>query len=199
MRMRPTVVLLLIIVLISAAPAHATSIRTGSSYGMISQNSTADSTGIGTEYLVPLTPIDPKDFDLLLQISPTSSSLGQQIQITINLASPPFLTSSTSTDSFGILNCDSGGTAGNLGTVCTPTGNPSCDLSTATVSGNTITLPGACVAANETFFFDESTPLGAFAAASAVTTTAAPEPSPLALLGVSLIPLALLSRRRLLS
>jgi hypothetical protein len=198
--MRMTVVLLLIIVLISAAPAHGTSIRTGSSYGMISQTSTADSTGIGTEYLVPLTPIDPNDFDLLLQISPTSSSLGQQIQITINLAVPPFFTSSTSTDSFGILNCNSDGTAGtNLGTVCTPTGNPSCDLSAATVSGDTITLPGACVAANETFFFDESTPGGAFAAVSAVTTTAAPEPSPLALLGVSLIPLALLSRHRLLA
>jgi hypothetical protein len=202
MNLRLTVASLLGAVLIFVAPARGTSIRTGSSYGQIAATSSTAAAGIGTEYLVPLTPISPDDFDLLLQISPTSSFLNNPIQITIGLTSPPFFTSSTSTDSFGILNCnnDGSGTAGsNLGMVCTPTGNSTCDLSGATVNGNTITLPGACVTANETFFFDESTPGGAFASVTTVAATTTPEPSSLALIGISLVTLALLSRRRLLA
>ncbi len=196
MNLRLTVALLLASALIFIAPARATSIRTGSSYGQIASTSLTDASGIGTEYLVPLTPIDPNDIDLLLQISSTSSFLNNPIQITINLAGTPFV---ANTAAFGILNCGSDGTAGtNLGTVCTPASNPACDLSGVTGNGGTITLPGACIVANETFYFDEAS-TGVFAAVSPVTATAAPEPSSLALTLVSLIPIALLSRRRLLA
>jgi hypothetical protein len=178
--------------LIFASSVRATSVRTGSSYGQISSSETSD---IGTQSLVPLTPISTSYIDLLLQIGSGSPYLGDPIKVTAPLVSS-FI---SGTDPFGILGCGSDGTAGStLGTVCTPMANPTCDLSGVTYSGGSLTLPGSCIVVGETFYFDESTSgVGTFATLSPVTSTPTPEPSGLALLGIGLIPLAFLSNRRL--
>jgi hypothetical protein len=142
--------------------------------------------------LVPLTPINPDDIDLLLQISPTSPDLGDPLEVMLDLSTQSFV---TNTDNFGILNCGSTGTAGsNLGTICTPITNPTCNLAGVSDNAGTITLPGSCIIAGETFYFDEAS-AGVFADVSPLTAT--PEPSSLALLGMGLISVAFFSRRRL--
>jgi hypothetical protein len=173
------------------APAGATSIRTGSSYGNISDSATSS---IGTQYLVPLTPIDPADIDLLLQISATSPNFMDPIQVTVNLSPAAFM---PGTATFGIVACP----GANLGNVCTPASNPTCDLSGVTVKAGTITLPGSCNVANETFYFDEAlnpdNPNGVFGDISVVKPTSTPEPGSLELLALGLVSFALLSKRLL--
>jgi hypothetical protein len=192
MTARCSVMLLLGIALIFGGPARADRIRTGSSYGKIIQPQ--QSSAIGTQSLVPLRPVSEQDGDLLLQISPTSPDLGDPLKVTLVL-SPTELIPGTGT--FGILECP----GLNLGTVCTPGTNPVCDLSGVSEVSGTITLPGACDVANETFYFDEPAATGqnpftgAFAQVSPVTPTV-PEPGSLALAGVGLLSLAFLSKRR---
>lgn len=189
--MKSMVALFFGILLIGATSASANFIRTGSSYGQIASSQVE--TGIGTEYLVPLTPISSSDIDMLLQIDPASPNLNTQIQLTISLTA----SFQSGTTNFGVLNCDSNGTAGsNLGTVCTPTTNPLCDLTNVTPVGGTITIPGACIAGNETFYFDEASSTGSFAPVAPVSSVTAPEPSSVALLGIGLISLAFIRRRQ---
>jgi hypothetical protein len=196
MRLRFAASLLLLAVIFVVPNVSATSVvRSGSPYGNV--NKTESVPNIGVEYLVPLTPIDPSDNDLLLQINSTSPYLGDPLQVTLALAGTPFV----GTSNFGLLVCDSsnGGNLIGAGVCPTSTSNSGCDLSGATISGSSITLPGSCNVAGATFYFDEapsSSPEGVFASVSP-TTAAVPEPSSLALLLVSLVPLALLSRRLL--
>ena len=185
MNVRLTLGLLVGTALIFASSARATGIRSGSPYGIPSSCSTLS---IETQCLVPLTPINPSDVDLVLQISPTSSDLGDSLQVTLDLSSTSFV---TGTDAFGILNCP----GFNLGATCTPTTNPTCDLTGVTDVAGTITLPGSCDVANETLYFDLASTAGI--SVSPVTPTATPEPGSLALLGIAVIPVMLLSRRRL--
>jgi hypothetical protein len=188
MKTKRTLVALLAAALLCATAARATTIRTGSSYGMISSST---SSSLGTDYLVPLTPISPSDFDLLLQISPTSPDLGDPLQVTLDLGSS-FISGD---DPFGILACNNNGMAGtNLGAVCTPTSNPACDLTGVTDVAGSIVLPGSCDVANETFYFDLASTSGI--AVSPVTATLTPEPGSLSLLGLALFSLVIFSRRR---
>jgi|ERR1700728_77902 len=199
--------------LIFAPSSRATTIRTGSDYGQFTgcglstcTESTGD--GIGTEWIVPLSVVSSTEDDLILQISPDSPDLGDELQVTVDLASTSFLTSTNDgsdvslglnpTGLFGLIDCAQ--TTGNLddsGAPCAASavGNTTCDLSSATYSAGVLTLPGACDVAGETFFFDEAE--GAFADVSPVTTVATPEPPSMLLLGAGLITLALFSRRRL--
>ncbi len=175
------------------APVRADRIRTGSSYGMAINSQTSS---IGTQTLVPLTPLGPTEGDLVLQISPTSPDLGDAIQVKITLSSTEFV---MGTGTFGVVNCP----GFNLGSLCTPASNPTCNLSGVTYQGGSLTLPGSCDVANETFYFDEPATTddfsGTFADISAVTPTTTPEPSSLALLSAGLFSLALLSKRLLQS
>jgi hypothetical protein len=193
MNVRLAVTMLFAAVLIFVAPARADSIRHGSSYG--TPNSTTSPTSVGTEYLVPLTPTSPTDFDVVLRISSSSPFLGDPIEVTLDLSTMPFV---MGTSTFGLIDCTT--SVGNLTTPCgTSTSNGTgCNLSGVTDIGGTITLPGACDVAGMVFYFDEASTMGVFAASvTPVTAPTAPEPTSLVLLGISLIPLAFLSKRRL--
>jgi PEP-CTERM motif len=192
MNVRLLVTLLLGTALIFVAPAQANSIRTGSNYGM--PNSSTSSTSVGTQFLVPLTPISATDFDVLLQISSTSPFLGDPLQVTLDLSGTPFVIGTTA---FGLINCTT--SVGNLTTPCgsSTSNGTGCNLSGVTDVGGTITIPGSCDVAGMVFYFDEASTTGVFADVSPLTPSVAPEPSSLALIGISLISLALFSRRRL--
>jgi hypothetical protein len=192
MTARWSVSLLLGMALVFVGSARADRIRATSSYGQIGDSQTS---AIGTQSLVPLTPISDQDGDLLLQISPTSPDLGDPLEVTVTLSPTEFI---AGTGTFGILECP-GGT--NLGSVCTPASNPACDLSAVSYVGGSLTLPAACDVANETFYFDEPMSTqgpftGAFAQVTPVTSSTMPEPSSLGLLGIGLISMMFLSRRR---
>jgi PEP-CTERM motif len=184
------VAFLLGIALVLAVPARADRIRTASSYGQIINSQPS---AIGTQSLVPLTPISLQDGDLLLQISPTSPDLGKPLQVTITLSGTEFI---AGTGTFGVVDCP----GSNLGTVCTPSTNPTCDLSAVLYSGGMLTLPGTCDVANETFYFDEPMApnmfTGTFAQVTAVTSSSMPEPSAFALLGLGLLSVMAFLKRR---
>ncbi len=198
--------------LFATSAARATTIRTGSGYGLIGGAET-DSTPIaGTaEYLIchpttnnfPDCLTDPNtdeptlggSDDLLLQI--LTPMIGP-LQIVV----PNFDTTSLTagTTDFGLIDC--GATPGQLGSVCTPiTADLTCQtaLASATVTMDgtsaTITLPTACTdVANATFYFDQNAP-GGFASLPG-STTATPEPNSLMLLALGLLPVAILFKRR---
>lgn len=218
MNVRLTVALLFAAVLIFVAPARADSIRHGSSYGMLNSGSSSNPESIGTEFLIcfPNTgsslstscgdAMDAKD-DLLLQIT---SVVKGSVQISIpDLAGSTF---DTGTALFGLVTCDLGTSSSQLGSVCTPTPTSGAltpaEMACATALGSapmsmngsitTITLPASCTSLSHvTFYFDQNlvTP-NEFATLSGPG-TATPEPSSLTLLGISLISLAFLSKRRL--
>lgn len=194
MNIRMTALILIVVAVVFVAPARADRVRTGSNYGQILNSQTSS---IGTQFLVPLTPIDPAEGDLLLQVSPSSPDLNDPIQVKIAL-SPTELIANTGT--FGIVTCP----GFNLGSACTPASNAACDLSGVTYQGGMLTLPGSCNVANETFYFDEGADpngafTGTFADISAVKTMATPEPGTLELLALALVSSALLSKRLLQS
>jgi hypothetical protein len=200
MKAKFTLALLLGTLMIFASSARGTAIRATTPYGVVP--GTSDTVDLGTYWIVP--PPPGSGDDLVLQISPTSSDLGDPISVTLDLSSTSFDTNtadysgaSTSDGTFGIITCDSGGTyaGGNLNSLCTPTTNSACDLSGITDGGGvgTITLPGTCDVANETFYFDLESDSGI----SVTAVTGTPEPGSLALLGIGLIALAVLSMRRL--
>ncbi len=220
MKTKCTLAFVLAMLVSFTSTARATSVRTGSSYGQL-LGSPTQSVSIGTEYLIcyPETgasvsggcnnggTVSGED-DLLLQITSTVSG-------TVEISIPDLATSSFSTGTplFGLVTCDQGNSSGQLGSVCTPTmagtspgtfvptvADNACasDLSTAatSVSGSTttITLPTSCTGLTyATLYFDQTYP--GFASVSATAT--APEPSSFAMLGIGLIPLMFLSRRRL--
>lgn len=179
-----------------ASAARATSVRTGSNYGQPGTSQTAPD--VGTEYFVPLTPIDPEFIDLVLQISPTSPYLGDPIQVTVDLSTTSLASDGTT---FGLLMCNPGAAPqtafSNLGTICTPTTNPSCSLDGVADNAGKITLPGSCIVAGETFYFDLASATGVSVVPAPSVTT--PEPGSLALLAIALIPFAFISKRRLLA
>jgi hypothetical protein len=193
MNIKVAATLLLAAAILFVAPARADRIRSGSSYGLPGN---PQMTSIGTETLVPVPP-DMTEGDLVLQIIPSSPFLGDPIQVNVTLSSTEFV---LGTGTFGVINCPPIQTTLAL---CTPVTNPACDLSGVTPQAGTITLPGSCNVANETFYFDEPSTgttfdtIGPFAEISAVTPTTTPEPSSLALLCAGLFSLALLSRRLL--
>jgi hypothetical protein len=193
---------------VAATSARATTIRTGSNYGLLGGITTSSQDySIGDETVVCTSTTDPSstnpctEWDLLLQINnaPTNPDLGQAIQITI----PQFPTTG---GVFGILNCnvldtatglyDSG--AQSFGSLCTPNTNPAatnCDLSGVSPGQtDTFTLPAACIVAGETFFFDETSP--ELAAPSVAGSIATPEPGTLLLLVAGLFLLTFCSRQR---
>jgi hypothetical protein len=153
-------------------------------------------------------------YDLLLAI--TSDALdGDSFAVTL----PSFLASSTDGVgggfSFGVLECSlnsDGSVAGNspimVGgtTFCTATqffNSTSSSLVDTPLAGiaatcetdlqglangtDSITIPGACITKGMTFYFDETSP----------NTTVAPEPETLMLLGMGLLALMVVSKRRL--
>ena len=188
-----------------ATSAHATTIRTGSNYGVLGGiTSASQSYAIGDETVVCESTTEPSAtnpctvWSLLLQINnaPTDPDLDEAIELTLP----------DNDGVLGILNCnvfdsstdtyDSGSQS--FGSLCTPNTNPTnsnCDLTGITpTSGGTIMLPATCIVAGETFFFDETT--DSLAAPSAVGSVTTPEPSSLVMLAFGLIPLAALFRRR---
>jgi hypothetical protein len=207
MKIKLTSVLVLGALAMFASTARATSIRTGSSYGQLSNiTSSTQPFPIGDETVVCESTTSPSptnlctEWSLLLQINdaPTNPDLNQAIQLTLP----------GNEGVFGVLNCnvlnsltgvyDTG--AQLFGSLCTPNTNPlsaSCDLGSVAFDGSgTIVLPGSCITASETFFFDENT--NALASPSlAGSAVATPEPGSLALLAISLILMAAVSRRRL--
>jgi hypothetical protein len=221
MNVKFTLALLLGTFVIFTSSARATAItRSGSGYGEVANILSNGFTSIpgvtgGVEEWFACNP-DTSDnpatgciggtFDLVLQITDTTY-VGDSLQITL-----PDLTASedAGTTSFGLLQCgtsfpDAGLNpilCGASGALLTPAPSSDCvtDFPSAPV-GNTITLPGSCVAVGATFYFDEASSDTPDATASAVgvtpgAITTAPEPSSLVLLGIGLIPVALLSRRR---
>jgi hypothetical protein len=192
-------IVFLLALFVCSSVASATSIRTGSSYGQIQSQTTLS--GIGNEYLVPLTPISDTDIDLLLQISSGSSDLNHALTVTLSGSlGGPF---ESGTSSFGLIDCGSNGTAGgNLGKVCTPvSANLACATALASATPSTngantiITLPGACITSGATFYFDESG-TGSFAV-SVSPAVVTPEPSSFLLFLPGIGPIVFLVRRRL--
>ena len=187
-----------------ASAARATSVRTGSSYGVASDT---QSSAVGEQWLVPFPGSGFTTGDVLLQISSTSPYLGDPIQVTLDLSGTPFV---TGTAAFGLINCAASvsemDNLASSGAPCSLSTNngAGCDLTGVTPVGNTITLPGSCDVAGATFYFDEADALspttgefvGAFAAVSPVTSATAPEPGSLVLLGLGLISVAFFSMRR---
>jgi hypothetical protein len=219
MKVKFTPALLLGTLVIFTSSARATSItRSGSGYGEVANILSNGFTSIpgvtdGVEEWFACNP-DTSDnpatgciggtFDLVLQITDTTY-VGDSLQITL-----PDLTASedAGTTSFGLLQCgtsfpDAGLNpilCGASGALLTPAPSSDCvsEFPTAPV-GNTIKLPGACVAVGATFYFDETssdTPDATASAVGVTPLTTTPEPSSLALLGIGLISVALLSRRR---
>ena len=147
------------------------------------------------------------NYDLIVQIT-GNNYVGDALQI-----APPELDSSSlmsSSPAFGLLQCDESNPTDGLdpllcGSPSTPTPSADCvsAFPTSAVSG-TITLPSSCVALGATFYFDETATstdnLEAITAEDVSITpvppTSAPESSSLSLLGIGLVSLALLSRRR---
>jgi hypothetical protein len=190
-----SVVALLIFVFVPQT--WATSVRTGSGYGLPGSPNTIP--GIGTEWLIEMP--NSTNWDLILQIDPSSPNLGDDLQVSVTLTSGSgFDTLQPDTDLFGLIGCASpqGNLAGNVCGVSVPS-IPDCNLTSANINGGTITLPGACNVANATFYFDEGSSPGVFASVTPVGATVAPEPPTLLLIAIALVPLALLSGRKLLA
>ena len=211
MNIKFAMTLLLGSVLMFASPVRAT--RTESGYGVVS--SSQPITGIGEQWLVPLSFTGGVDGDVLLQIT---SDLNTPIQVTLDLSTSFNPNNDLTPDSpFGLMNCSTA--VGNLtasgapcfNSVSNPTGSesngniPGCVLPTQLggVGVVTITLPTSCLVAGATLYFDEtdqtSPTTGLFSVAPAdvsFVNASVPEPKSLALLGIAWIPLAFLSRRR---
>jgi hypothetical protein len=204
MKVKIAMGLLLGAALMLASPARAT--RTDSGYGLFSSTETVS--GIGEEWLVPFPNLTPQPGDVLLQISSTSSDLGDPINVTLDLSSVSFVTIANGftvdTPNFGMIDCAGVGSLSNLHPICgSSTNDGSCDLSGAKVVGDTITLPGTCIVGGATFYFDEADGddangnfVGTFADVSPATSAVMPEPGSLALLGMGLLPVVFLAKRR---
>ena len=215
MRLQLVMALLLGTRLILASPAQAS--RTESGYGEAGSGTTVN--GVGEEWFARITACGTSNTcvtntsqDLLLYINP---SLNGPVDVTLNLAGTfnlGSLSSPGTTDSpFGLVDC-SNAQQGNIGADqnnpgpcdfglntapnvptngATPAG---CSLPSATAGTQvTIAIPSSCLKGGEVFYFDL-----ADANNISITTGSAPvpEPSSLALLGVALLPLAFLIRRR---
>jgi hypothetical protein len=201
MKVKIAMALLVGAALMLASPAGAT--RTESGYGEV----TSMSVGVGEGWSVPMSACDPanpstpncspSDTDFLLQIIATNSA---PIVVTLDLSPTSFNPDGDSPpDSpFGLLDCAeifSLDPTGNLAPVC-QTGNDgsTCNLSGVADVGGSITLPGSCDVAGNTFYFDLASKSSSISVVAGTAPT--PEPSSLALLGIALIPLAIYSRRR---
>jgi hypothetical protein len=202
--------------LLFASSAHATSVRSGSGYGMgvLSDGFTTvpGVTGgmeewfacVGTTGFTPAGGCVGGDgYDLILQIT-DSTYANDSLQINIpNLTTTPLL---SGTPAFGLLSCDTGDPDGLDPTLCpsasvpSPTASCNSAFPTSAVGAmNTITLPSSCVVVGATFYFDEEASNIVNATTNALAVTPAvvtPEPSSLALFGLVLIPLLLFSKRR---
>jgi len=194
MKIKFSVALLLGVLVIFASSARATT-RTASGYGQPSSTTVA----VGDGWTVPMSACDsmscaPTDMDFLLQITTTNSD---PIVVMLDLSPTSFNPGNDNPpDSpFGLLDCTQIGSSGNLGPVCA-TGNDgsTCNLAGVMNVGGSITLPGLCDVKGNTFYFDLASTSGI---SVSYGTSTALEPSSLTLLGLALIPVAVLSRRRL--
>lgn len=216
MKVKFTLALLLGALVILTSPARAGIVRSGSGYGFdVISGDFTPITGVTESYAcVGQTNVTPaggcggdNNYDLIVQIT-GSTYVGDALQI-----APPELDStslSSSSPAFGLLQCDESNPADGLdpllcGTPSTPTPSADCVSGFPTsASSGTITLPGSCVVLGATFYFDETASstdnLESITAKGVSITpvppTNAPESSSLSLLGIGLVSLALLSRRR---
>jgi hypothetical protein len=185
--------------LLSVSSVRASAIRTGSSYGTGTgafEPVVVDGATIGEEWIFT----DPPGTDtnaVILQIFPTSTDLGQSLQVTLP----------SGTGAFGLVDCSSPGNLG-PGTAENPAQNDpcndglaasvagtSCNLASQTFSGSAVLDGSTCDVAGETFYFDEGTSTS-FATVTLGGAVPVPESSSLLMLSIGLIPLAFLSRRR---
>ena len=206
MKIKFSVALFLGALVILASSAHATSVRTGSGYGETTNLST--SSPLANQWSTCTPGSDFVDCDLLVQIT-SSAAPGEEIEITLNnlliTGATGFLLGPdgvTPTGPFGLIDC-ADSQASNLGTGGTGTGpcassssnGLSCNITEA--SASMFDIPASCAVAGETFYFDvQAASADAVNAATVSEVATTPEPSPLTLFGLALVPLMLFSKRR---
>lgn len=125
-------------------------------------------------------------FDLFLTINPgTTFNPGSTLWITLT-------NFSDSGEQFGLYTCGSGSDG-----VCTQTAPPGCSSALdamASTGTSTVNIPFACLAAGDTFYFDE-TANNSVSAAYVPGTASAAEPGSFILVGVALASFVLFSKR----